>query len=75
MPGLNGRAVIESFRAATKASGRSCLFYLDTSDEEVARRYAKEGFDGALTGKGDDEALLRGVRAAFRVLKMRAMKK
>jgi hypothetical protein len=41
----------------------------------VAKDYARMGFDGSLTGKGDDTALLRGVRAAFRVLQMRAMKK
>lgn len=75
MPGLNGADVIKSFRAASAASNRPCLFYLFTSDPEVAKTYAKVGFDGSLTGKGDDDALLRGVRAAFRVLQLRAMKK
>jgi CheY-like chemotaxis protein len=75
MPGFNGADVIKSLRAASAASGRTCLFYLYTSDSEVAKNYARDGFDGSLTGKGDDAALLRGVRAAFRVLQMRAMKK
>jgi serine/threonine protein kinase/CheY-like chemotaxis protein len=75
MPGFNGGAVIQSLRGASSASGRTCLFYLFTSDQEVAKDYARMGFDGSLTGKGDDGALLRGVRAAFRVLQMRAMKK
>jgi DNA-binding NarL/FixJ family response regulator len=75
MPGFNGGAVIESLRSASAASGKNCLFYLFTSDQEVAKDYARMGFDGSLTGKGDDGALLRGVRAAFRVLQMRAMKK
>lgn len=75
MPGLNGAAVIQSLRAAAKGSGKTCLFYLFTSDAEVAKSYASVGFDGSLTGKGDDSALLRGVRAAFRVLSLRAMKK
>jgi serine/threonine protein kinase len=75
MPGFNGGAVIQSLRSATTASGRTCLFYLFTSDQDVAKDYARMGFDGSLTGKGDDGALLRGVRAAFRVLQMRAMKK
>jgi serine/threonine protein kinase len=75
MPGFNGGAVIQSLRGASTASGRTCLFYLFTSDQEVAKDYARMGFDGSLTGKGDDGALLRGVRAAFRVLQMRAMKK
>jgi eukaryotic-like serine/threonine-protein kinase len=75
MPGLNGADVIQSFRAASAASNRPCLFYLFTSDPEMAKTYAKVGFDGSLTGKGDDDALLRGVRAAFRVLQLRAMKK
>jgi DNA-binding NarL/FixJ family response regulator len=75
MPGFNGGAVIQSLRGASMASGRTCLFYLFTSDQEVAKDYARMGFDGSLTGKGDDGALLRGVRAAFRVLQMRALKK
>jgi CheY-like chemotaxis protein len=75
MPGLNGASVIDSLRNATKTSGRTCLFYLYTSDASVAKNYAKEGFDGVLTGKGDDAALLRGVRAAFRVLNLRALKR
>ena len=75
MPGFNGGAVIQSLRAASSASGKTCLFYLFTSDQEVAKDYARMGFDGSLTGKGDDSALLRGVRAAFRVLQMRAMRK
>jgi serine/threonine-protein kinase len=75
MPGFDGGSVIQSLRGATSASGRTCLFYLFTSDQDVAKEYARMGFDGSLTGKGDDGALLRGVRAAFRVLQMRAMKK
>jgi serine/threonine protein kinase len=75
MPGFNGGAVIQSLRSASNASGKTCLFYLFTSDQEVAKDYARMGFDGSLTGKGDDGALVRGVRAAFRVLQMRAMKK
>ena len=75
MPGFNGGAVIQSLRGASTASGRTCLFYLFTSDQDVAKDYARMGFDGSLTGKGDDGALLRGVKAAFRVLQMRAMKK
>jgi len=75
MPGFNGAAVIQSLRAATMGSNKNTLFYLFTSDAEVAKDYARQGFDGSLTGKGDDEALVRGVRAAFRVLQMRAMKK
>jgi eukaryotic-like serine/threonine-protein kinase len=75
MPGFDGGAVIQSLRGASAASGKTCLFYLFTSDQEIAKEYARMGFDGSLTGKGDDNALLRGVRAAFRVLQMRAMKK
>lgn len=75
MPGLDGGSVIQSLRSAASGSGRPCLFYLFTSDQNVAKDYARMGFDGSLTGKGDDGALLRGVRAAFRVLQMRAMKK
>jgi serine/threonine-protein kinase len=75
MPGFNGAAVIESLRSAAAASGRTCLFYLYTSDPNVAKHYTKVGFDGVLTGKGDDAALLRGVRAAFRVLRLRNLRR
>jgi DNA-binding NarL/FixJ family response regulator len=75
MPGIDGGSAIQSLRGAATATGRTCLFYLYTADPAVAKDYARLGFDGSFTEKGDDAALLRQVRGAFRVLSMRAMKK
>ena len=40
----------------------------------LADQYAKLGFDGALTSKGDDAKLARQVAALFRIVDMRAAK-
>jgi hypothetical protein len=75
MPGLDGGAVISSLRAASNPGARSCLFYLYTQDPSVAKDYARLGFDGCFTQKGDDKALLRQVRSVFRVVSLRALRK
>ncbi len=81
MPGIDGGTVIQSLRAAaasSKAAARgepTCLFYLYTSDPAVVREHARLGFDGCFVDKGNEEALLRQVRAVFRMLGMRAMRK
>jgi eukaryotic-like serine/threonine-protein kinase len=75
MPGLDGGTVIASLRAAAISSARPCLFYLYTQDPAVAKDYARLGFDGCFTQKGDEKALLRQVRSVFRVVQLRALKK
>jgi serine/threonine-protein kinase len=75
MPGLDGGSVISSLRSAAASGGHPCLFYLYTQDPSVARDYAKLGFDGCFTEKGDEKALVRQVRSAFRVVQMRALRK
>lgn len=75
MPGLDGGAVIRSLRSAASSSKRAVLFYLYTQDPTIAKDYAKLGFDGAFTAKGDDKELVRQVRSAFRVLQMRALRR
>jgi serine/threonine protein kinase len=75
MPGLDGGSVIRSLRSAASASNHPVLFYLYTQDPTIARDYAKLGFDGCLTEKGDEKELVRQVRSAFRVLQMRALRK
>jgi DNA-binding NarL/FixJ family response regulator len=75
MPGLDGGEVIASLRAAASASSHPALFYLYTQDPTIAKDYAKLGFDGCLTEKGDEKELVRQVRSAFRMLQMRALKK
>jgi len=74
MPGLDGGTVISSLRAASPAHAQ-VLFYLYTSDVALAKDYAKMGFDGCFTDKGNIPALVRQVRAAIRVLQMRALAK
>lgn len=75
MPGLDGGAVIRSLRGAAEASKRAVLFYLYTQDPTIAKDYAKLGFDGCLTAKGDDKELVRQVRSVFRVMQMRALRR
>jgi len=77
MPGIDGGTVIGSLRAAAAASKReqSCLFYLYTSDPAIAKDYARLGFDGSFVDKGDEDALVRQVRAVFRMVAMRALQK
>ena len=75
MPGIDGGTVISSLRSAASSGGHACLFYLYTSDPTIAKDYQKLGFDGCFTDKGNEEALVRQVRAVFRMLQMRALKK
>lgn len=75
MPGLDGGTVLASLKDVAKALQHPCLFYLYTTDPTIAAAYAKLGFDGALTEKGNEEALVRQVRAIFRMLQMRALTK
>jgi serine/threonine-protein kinase len=75
MPGLDGGEVISSLRAATAASSHPAVFYLYTQDPAIAKEYARLGFDGCLTEKGDEKELVRQVRSAFRMIQMRALKK
>jgi hypothetical protein len=46
-------------------------FYVYTSDAMVALKSRELGFDGAFSSKGNDEELVRQVRAYFRILEMR----
>ncbi len=73
MPGIDGGTIIQSFLSARGDHG--CLFYLYTSDPEIARDYKKLGFDGVLTDKGDDVSLVSQVRGVLRILQMRATQK
>jgi DNA-binding NarL/FixJ family response regulator len=75
MPGLDGGSVVASLKAAASGLGHPVLFYLYTQDPAVARSFARLGFDGCITAKGDDRELVRQVHAAFRVLQLRALKR
>ena len=71
MPGLNGSAVLDSLRAVATTMKSKQPFYVYTSDSMIALKSRELGFDGAFSNKGDDEELVRQVRAYFRILDMR----
>lgn len=72
MPGADGGQVLPVLRRAVPI-GQVTLFYLFTSDPEVARRYDELGFDGGFLRKGELRWLLTQVAAAFRTIKMRQL--
>ena len=72
MPGISGVEVLQSFRAATAASAQRPLFYLYTSDASVAGSGKGLGFDGTFINKGNEDSLVRQVKAAFLITKVRA---
>jgi two-component system OmpR family response regulator len=74
MPGLDGSTVVKSMRSVATSGKHRCAFYLYTSDASIAVDYARLGFDGVFTGKGDDAELLRQVAAYFRLESMRALR-
>jgi two-component system, NtrC family, sensor kinase len=71
MPGIDGGSVAESLRRAFTEKS-AALLYVYTSDDKVAADYAKYGFDGAFTHKGNYDVLAAQVRAAFRLIRTRA---
>ena len=73
MPGVTGADLVQSLRKSMGFRERSCLLYLYTSDESVAAKYRTYGFDGALTSKGNDAALLAQVDAVFRIRALRSL--
>ncbi|MGH7293362.1 MAG: protein kinase domain-containing protein [Polyangiaceae bacterium] len=75
MPGIDGGTVIQSLRAAGNAGSHRCLFYLYTSDAAIAKSSRELGFDGVFTDKGNEDALVRQLRALFRMQQMRAMQR
>jgi two-component system OmpR family response regulator len=72
MPGINGLAVQQAMRAAAAHLDHEPLFYLYTSDRNVAVTFADLGFDGAFP-KGDEAILVQQVRAVFRLSQIRAL--
>ncbi len=71
MPGIDGSHVLESLRAACRDMEIKPFFYLYTTDRNVAASYRSLGFDGAFSEKGDTQALVRQLQAAYRLVKMR----
>lgn len=75
MPGLDGPAVLASMRSVAHSMKNTCPFFLYTSYENVARNYVALGFDGVLTHKGDELALVHQVASVFRTMDMREEKR
>lgn len=72
MPGVDGATLLPTLRMhARDAAPR--LYYLYTSDAEVARKYETFGFDGGFLRKGEEKALVPQVDAAFRTIKLRKL--
>jgi DNA-binding NarL/FixJ family response regulator len=71
MPGVDGAEMLALLRQSHPHS--RCLYYLYTSDREVATRYARLGFDGAFLRKGEESALVAQVGAVFRTIRMRKL--
>ncbi len=72
MPGIDGKTLLPMLRRGL-AGDELCLFYLYTSDADVARRYEELGFDGGFLRKGDDAALVSQVEAALRTIRMKKL--
>jgi DNA-binding NarL/FixJ family response regulator len=70
MPGMNGSEVLRSLKMLAARSGANPLYFLYTSDKAVSRRHRELGFDGTLTSKGDDDALVAQVAVALRLAKL-----
>ena len=74
MPGIDGKAMTRALRAALAEAG-DCVFYLYTSDPDIAKQYADLGFDGSFLKKSDPTQLVNQVSAVFRTIKMRQLAK
>ncbi len=73
MPGFTGDEVVSSLRSAKSTREVPCALYLYTTDANVTKSFAKFGFDGCFTEKGDEAALVRQVHAAFRLIRIREL--
>jgi CheY-like chemotaxis protein len=73
MPALDGSALVATLRDEVKAPDLP-LFYLQTTDPEIARKCESHGFDGAFLKKPDASALVPQVDAVFRSIKLRKVK-
>jgi CheY-like chemotaxis protein len=71
MPGIDGSEMVSMLRQEHPEA--PCLFYLYTSDRDVASKYEQLGFDGAFLRKGEEAALVPQVGAVFRTIRMRRL--
>ncbi len=74
MPGTDGGEVLQELKEAIAGRESRPAFYLYTSDKDVGSEYRELGFDGRLILKGNSEALVRQVDAAFRIMALRTLR-
>jgi CheY-like chemotaxis protein len=70
MPEMDGAQALGELQAA-QSGGNKPAYYLYTTDTSIAGRYKEFGFDGALTWKGNLQALGPQIQSIARILKMR----
>jgi CheY-like chemotaxis protein len=70
MPEMDGARALVELQGA-HGSGAKPAYYLYTTDTSIAGRYKEFGFDGALTWKGNLQALGPQIQSIARILKMR----
>jgi CheY-like chemotaxis protein len=70
MPEMDGAQALAELHAAHSGSMKPA-YYLYTTDTSIAGRYKEFGFDGALTWKGNLQALGPQIQSIARILKMR----
>jgi CheY-like chemotaxis protein len=73
MPGLNGGQVVYALKKGASISGSKVLFYLYTSDTKVMAQAQALGFDGCLVNKGDDQSLIKQIKAVERSMTLQKM--
>jgi CheY-like chemotaxis protein len=73
MPGIDGKALLDSLQAAAAQSKLTPVYYLYSQDEAIGTRALAMGFDGCFTRKGDDDALVQQLDAALRQLRLRRL--
>jgi CheY-like chemotaxis protein len=70
MPGINGAEAVKRLRSHVSPQ-LAPVFYLYTTDTEVASAFRRHGFDGAFTDKGNTQTLVTQLASALRLLTMR----
>jgi CheY-like chemotaxis protein len=70
MPEMDGAQALVQLQAAQNRAMKPA-YYLYTTDTSIAGRYKEFGFDGALTWKGNLQALGPQIQSIARILKMR----
>lgn len=70
MPEVNGAEALSVLRRHARED-LPVLFYLYTSDREVALSFKAYGFDGAFIGKGEVDSLVGQIDAANRLLQLK----